>query len=111
MTTRAQQVHQLAQCIKVEARICALKRLANETAQAFDELLRRTGDGSEPMVNDLLDDARLVARDYERMMAEARIAFAGDADRLAVASVLAEKIACNPNTRINWDTFLALNRR
>jgi hypothetical protein len=37
------------------------------------------------MTSKLPDDARLIASDYERMMAEAEIVFTGHPDKLAVA--------------------------
>jgi hypothetical protein len=57
-----------------------------------------------------MDDAQLIALDYERMMAEARIALAGSPDKLAVASVVAKRLASNPGALIDWDGFLGLNR-
>jgi hypothetical protein len=38
--TRDERVHALAQSIKVEARVCALRRLADQTARTFEELRR-----------------------------------------------------------------------
>ena len=57
-------------------------------------------------------DEELVASDYERMMAEAKVAFANSPNPsiMEVARVLAEQIALNPYTRLSWEDFRELNR-
>ncbi|MGX1320502.1 hypothetical protein AB7M17_003955 [Bradyrhizobium sp. USDA 377] len=64
-------------------------------------------------VAELRERASLAAFDYQTMMDEARRAFANSADPdiLKTASVVAERIATNPECKMSWDGFIKLNRR
>jgi hypothetical protein len=53
VTTRGQQIRELAQSIKVEARVAALRRLAMASAAAFEHRGCRSEQG-----NEVIDDGK-----------------------------------------------------
>jgi hypothetical protein len=57
--TRDEKVRELAQSIKVEARICALRRLADETAREYEDLLGRAAVASTQVPPVLAEGFRL----------------------------------------------------